>query len=41
MSDVDVLRITFRSSGVVDGKRITRGLRFALVKPLLVLNDDY
>lgn len=40
ISNVDVLRITYRSSGVVEKKRITKGLRFALVNPILVLSDS-
>ncbi len=39
LENVDILRITFHSSGV-GRKRIDKALRFAIVDPVLVLSDD-
>lgn len=38
ISDVDVLRITFRSGG--ETRRITKSLRFVIADPKLILKDD-
>ena len=39
LENVDILRITFRSSGV-GRKRIDKALRFAIVNPILVLTES-
>lgn len=40
MKQVDLLEITVMTSGY-DGKRVTNGLRFALIDPILFLDNDF
>jgi len=40
MSNVDVLKIVYRTCGVSNENKLKNPLRFAIVDPILILKDD-